>query len=132
MARIVWKGAIVFGLVQIPVSLHPLSRDSTLDFDWLDKRDMAPVGYKRINKRTGKEIESENIVKGYQYEKEQYVLMSDEDFRAANPKATQTVEIAGFVDVGQIAPFFFETPYYMAPDKRGEKGYALLRETLRQ
>lgn len=132
MPRVVWKGAISFGLVHVPVVLHAGARRANLDFDWIDKRDMAPVGYSRINKRTGKAIDFENIVKGYQYEKGEYVLMSDEDFKQANPKATQTVEIICFVDVAELAPYYFDTPYYLAPDKRGDKGYALLRETLRE
>jgi len=131
MPRVVWKGAISFGLVHVPIVLHPGARRADLDFDWIDRRDMAPVGYRRINKRTGKPIESENIVKGYQYEKGEYVLMNDEDFRQANPAATQTVEIACFVKASEVAPYYFDTPYYMVPDRRGDKGYALLRETLR-
>ncbi len=132
MARVVWKGAIAFGLVHVPIVLHPGARRADLDFDWIDHRDMAPVGYLRINKRTGKPIASEDIVKGYQYEKGEYVLMNDEDFRQANPVATQTVEIECFVKAAELPPYYFDTPYYMVPDKRGEKGYALLRETLRR
>lgn len=132
MSRIVWRGAISFGLIHIPVNLTTGARSNTLDFDWLDKRDMSPVGYSRINKRTGKPIEREQIVKGFQYEKGEYVLLSDEDFRQANVAATQTVEIVCFVDVSEIPPYYFETPYYLEPDRRGEKGYALLRETLRR
>lgn len=131
-SRIVWRGAVSFGLVHIPVVLHAATRANELDFDWLDRRDMANVGYNRINKRTGKEIGKEFIVKGYQYEKGEYVLFSDEDFRRANVSATQTVEILSFVETASIPPYFFETPYYLAPDKRGNKGYALLRETLRK
>jgi DNA end-binding protein Ku len=129
--RTIWKGAIAFGLVNIPVALHAASRAHTLDFDWLDKRDMAPVGYQRINKRTGKAVEAGDIVKGYEYERGQYVLLTDEDFRQANPEATQTVEILGFVDVAEITPEYFETPYWLEAGKRGEKGYALLRQVLR-
>lgn len=132
MARKVWKGAIVFGLVNIPVTLYPASKRNELDFDLLDKRDMAPIGYERINKRTGKAVEWRDIVKGYEYEDGRYVVMSDEDFRQANPKATQTVEILSFVDAGSIEPQYFDTPYKLTPDKRGEKGYALLRETLKR
>jgi DNA end-binding protein Ku len=132
MSRVVWKGAIAFGLVNIPVDLYPGSKSDTLDFDWIDKRDMAPVGYQRINKGSGKVVPKEQIVKGYQYEKGHYVLLSDEDFRQANPKGTQTVEIVAFVDAGSIAPPYFETPYRLAPGKRGEKGYALLREAMRE
>jgi DNA end-binding protein Ku len=132
MPRATWKGAIVFGLVHIPVDLYPGARDNDLDFDWIDRRDMAPVGYQRINKKTGKPVDAKSIVKGYQYDKGQYVLLSDEDFRLANPKATQTVEIVAFVDRAAIPPPFYDTPYRLAPGKRGEKGYALLREVLRR
>jgi DNA end-binding protein Ku len=130
--RVVWKGAIMFGLVHIPVSLYPLARNNDLDFDWIDKRDLSPVGYRRVNKRTGREVEPQNIVKGYQYEPGRYVLLDEADFRAASPQATQTVEITGFVEAGEIPPYYFETPYHLAPGPRGEKGYALLRETLQR
>lgn len=132
MARALWKGAITFGLVNIPVDLYPGARSSTLDLDWIDKRDMSPVGYQRINKSTGKVVDKDQIVKGYAYAKGRYVILSDEDFKQANPKATQTVDIQAFVDASEIAPQYFETPYRLAPGKRGDKGYALLRETLRE
>ena len=132
MARKVWKGAIVFGLVHIPVTLYPAAKPNELDFDMLDSRDMAPIGYERINKRTGKPVAWEHIVKGYEYEDGRYVVMSDEDFRQANPKATQTVEILAFVDGSSIEAEYFDTPYRLVPDKRGEKGYTLLRETLKR
>jgi DNA end-binding protein Ku len=131
MPRIVWKGAISFGLVHVPVVVYPAARSGRLDFDWLDKRDMAPVGYQRINKSTGKVMDKENIVKGYQYEKGEYVLMTDEDFRRANDVATQTVEILAFVDAADVPIYYYDTPYYLEPDRRGEKGYRLLREVLR-
>ena len=132
MSRILWKGAISFGLVNIPVVLKPASRSHTLDLDMLDKRDMAPIGYQRINKHTGKPVESDDIVKGYAYEKDEYVVLSDEDFKQANVEATQTVYIVSFVDADKIPPYYFETPYYLEPDKRGERGYALLHETMRR
>lgn len=132
MARAIWKGAISFGLVHIPVALVSATSSHGVDFDWLDKRSMDPVGYKRINKVTGKEMTKENIVKGVQYEKGRYVVLSEEEIRAAHPKSTQTIEIFGFVDSQQIPLQNIETPYYLAPDKRGEKVYALLRETLVQ
>ncbi|WP_354683141.1 Ku protein [Cupriavidus necator] len=132
MSRIIWKGAITFGLVNIPVVLRPASRSQTLDLDLLDARDMAPVGYQRINKSTGKPVDKEHIVKGYQYAKDEYVLLSDEDFRQANVEATQTVDIVSFVDAASIPPYYFDTPYYLEPDKRGERGYALLHETMRR
>lgn len=132
MSRIIWKGAIAFGLVNIPVVLRPASRNQTLDLDLLDVRDMAPVGYQRINKNTGKPVDKEHIVKGYQYAKDEYVLLNEEDFRQANVEATQTVDIVSFVDAESIPPYYFDTPYYLEPDKRGERGYALLHETMRR
>ncbi|MCA1665544.1 MAG: Ku protein, partial [Myxococcales bacterium] len=130
--RALWKGAISFGLVNVPVELYPAAKSNTLDLTWLDRRSMDPVGYKRVNKRTGKEVPKEEIVKGYEYEKGEYVVLGAEDFKRANPVATQTVEIHAFVDRESIPPMFFETPYYLAPGKRGEKAYALLRETMKR
>jgi DNA end-binding protein Ku len=132
MPRVLWKGAISFGLVHVPVSLYPATRTDEVSFDMLDKRDFAPVGYRRYNKRTGEEVAWGEIVKGYEYEDGQYVVVSPEDFKQANVKATQTVEILSFVDAVSIDPYYFETPYYLEPGKRGEKGYALLREVLRR
>jgi DNA end-binding protein Ku len=132
VTRAVWKGAISFGLVHIPVTLYPGSTSSTLDLDLLDKRDFAPVGYQRVNKRTGKEVAPDQIVKGYEYAKGEYVVVNDADFEQANVKATQTVEIQAFVDASEVAPCYFDTPYYLEPGKRAGKGYALLRETLRK
>nr|WP_315592007.1 Ku protein [uncultured Cupriavidus sp.] len=132
MSRVIWKGAISFGLVNIPVAVKPAARSHSLDLDLLDKRDMAPVGYQRINKHTGKPVQRDDIVKGYQYGKDEYVVLSDEDFRQANVEATQTVDIVSFVDAAAIPPYYFDTPYYLEPDKRGERGYALLHETMRK
>lgn len=129
-SRVLWKGAISFGLVHIPVALHSASSESGLDFDWLDKRSMDPVGYKRINKKTGKEIASENIVKGIEFEDGQYVILSDEEIAAAYPKTTQTIEIESFVSNTEIPFIYLEKPYYLAPINKGEKVYALLRDTL--
>ncbi|MEB0079133.1 Ku protein [Pseudomonas sp. CCI3.2] len=130
MPRAIWKGAISFGLVHIPVALVSATSSQGVDFDWLDKRSMDPVGYKRINKVTGKDMTKENIVKGVQYEKGRYVVLSEDEIRSAHPKSTQTIEIFGFVDSDQIPLQNIDTPYFLAPDKRGEKVYALLRETL--
>lgn len=132
MPRTIWKGAISFGLVHVPIVVHAATRPQRLDFDWIDRRDDAPIGYQRINKRTGKPVASEDIVKGYEYEKGEYVYMNDEDFKRANVAATQTVEIQGFVDAAEVPIYYYATPYYLAPDRRGEKGYVLLREVLRQ
>ena len=130
MARAIWKGAISFGLVHIPVALVSATSQQGVDFDWLDKRSMDPVGYKRINKVTGKDMKKDNIVKGVQYEKGRYVVISEDEIRAAHPKSTQTIDIFGFVDSAQIPLQNIDTPYFLAPDKRGEKVYALLRQTL--
>lgn len=133
MARGLWKGAISFGLVNVPVELHSAQkRSSELDMTMLDKRDLSPVGYKRVNKATGKEVPWDDIVKAYEYEDDKYVVLSEEDFRRANPEASKTVDIAAFVDLNAIAPQFFDTPYYLVPGKRGEKAYALLRDTLQK
>jgi len=132
MPRALWKGAISFGLVHVPVSLYPASKSEGISFDMIDKRDFAPVGYKRYNKKTGEEIERENIVKGYEYEKGEYVVITDEDFKQANVQATQTVDIVSFVDAASVAPYYCDTPYYLEPGKRGEKGYVLLREVLKR
>lgn len=130
MARAIWKGAISFGLVHIPVGLVSASSSIGVDFDWLDARSMEPVGYKRINKITGKEIKKDNIVKGVKYEKGRYVVISEDEIRAAHPKATQTIDIFSFIDADKIPLPNIDTPYYLTPDRRGEKVYALLRETL--
>ncbi|MEE1920689.1 Ku protein [Pseudomonas sp. 148P] len=130
MARAIWKGAISFGLVHIPVALASAVRSQRIDFDWLDQRSMDPVGYKRINKVTGKDVTKEDIVKGVEYEKGRYVVISEEEIRKARPEATQTIDIFSFVAADEIPLQHFDTPYYLAPDKRGGKVYALLRETL--
>lgn len=132
MPRTLWKGSITFGLIYIPVALYPAVQEQDLDFDWLDKRDMAPVGYKRVNKITGKEVSKENIVKGLTYTDGKYAILTDEEIRATHPKTTQTVELLHFVDQGAVPPEYFERPYFLAPTAKGEKVYALLRETLRK
>jgi len=133
MARGLWKGAISFGLVNVPVELHSAEkRSSELDLTMLDKRDLSPVGYKRYNKSTGEDVPWAEIVKGYEYDDDKYVVLSDEDFRRANVEASRTVDIQAFVDLKDIPPLFFETPYYLAPGKRGEKAYALLRDAMKK
>jgi DNA end-binding protein Ku len=129
MPRAIWKGAISFGLVHIPVSLVSATSAQGVDFD---KRSMDPVGYKRINKTTGKEVTKEHIVKGVAFEKGRYVVLSEEEIRSAHPKSTQTIEIIAFVASDQIPLQNIDTPYFLAPDKRGGKVYALLRETLKK
>jgi len=128
--RVIWKGAISFGLVHIPVALHAATSEQGLDFDWLDKRSMDPVGYKRVNKRTGREVARENIVKGIAYEEGQYVVLSQEEIAAAYPKTTQTIEIDAFVAAADIPFVYLQRPYYIAPINKAAKVYALLREIL--
>ncbi|WP_342612174.1 Ku protein [Burkholderia ambifaria] len=129
--RMIWKGAISFGLVHVPVQLFPATRTVKPSFRLLDKRSMDPVGYRQINKRTGKEVTREDIVRGYEYEKERYVVLTDEEIRAANPESTQTVDILTFVDADAVSFLYLDTPYYLVPDRKGEKVYALLREALK-
>ncbi|MCY7306032.1 MAG: Ku protein [Rhodoferax sp.] len=130
MPRVIWKGAITFGLVHVPVALYPASREVGIDFDWLDKRSMDPVGYKRVNKRTGKEIQGDDIVKGIKQDDGDYVILGEDEIKAAYPKSTQTIEIESFVKASEIAFTLLETPYYLEPIGKGEKVYALLRESM--
>lgn len=131
-SRVIWKGAISFGLVHVPVSLHPGSTETGIDFDWLDKRSMDPVGYKRINKRTGKEIARTDIVKGVKLDDGDYVVLGDDEIKAAYPKTTQTIEIEAFVQASEIPFVFLERPYYLEPIGKSAKVYALLREAMLQ
>ncbi|MEO8307648.1 MAG: Ku protein [Pseudomonadota bacterium] len=130
MPRAIWKGAISFGLVHVPIALYPGSSETGIDFDWVDKRSMDPVGYKRINKRTGKEVPKDNIVKGVKVSDDEYVLLTDQEIKAAYPKTTQTIEIESFVKASEIPLVQFEKPYYLEPQAKGDKVYALLREAM--
>jgi DNA end-binding protein Ku len=132
MPRVIWKGAITFGLVHVPVALYPASQEVGIDFDWLDKRSMDPVGYKRVNKRTGKEIQVADIVKGIKQGNGNYVILSEDQIKNAYPKSTQTIEIECFVKASEIPFTLLETPYYLEPVAKGEKVYALLRESMFQ
>ncbi|MFL6675253.1 MAG: Ku protein [Massilia sp.] len=132
MARSMWKGAISFGLVHIPVEMYPAVSDKGLDLTMLDRRDFSPVGFKRYNKGNGKEVTWDDIVKGYEYTSGEYVVLSEEDLRRANPEATGTIDIAAFVDADQVPLLYYDQPYYLAPGKGGDKVYALLRETLKE
>jgi len=125
-----WRGAISFSLVHIPVTLYPASRSQSLDLDLLDKRDFSPVGFRRYNKTTGKEVQWKDIVKGYQHRKGDYVVLTDEDFRRANVKASQTIDIQEFVAAAQVPPYFFETPYFVVPEPKAGKVYRLLHDVL--
>jgi DNA end-binding protein Ku len=132
MARALWKGAISFGLVYIPVQLHAASRESSLRLHFLDKRNFSPIGYRRTNKQTGQEVGWPDTIRGYEYQKGKYVALSEADLRQANVKATSTIEIASFTKRLDIPAEFYETPYYLVPQRGGEKVYALLREALRR
>jgi DNA end-binding protein Ku len=132
MPRAFWKGSVSFGLVSIPVALYPAEDPRELSFNQLDKRDLSPIGYRRINKKTEEEVPWDQIVKGFQYERGSYVVLSEQDFKRANVEASQTIDIVAFVQAEQISPLFFERPYYVEPSKGGAKAYALLRETLRR
>ena len=132
MARSLWKGAISFGLVHIPVEMYSAVGEKSLDLTMLDRRDFSPVGFKRYNKNNDKEVSWDDIVKGYEYTDGEYVVLSEEDLRQANPEATQTIDILAFVDAEQVPLLYYEQPYYLAPGKGGDKVYALLRETLRK
>jgi DNA end-binding protein Ku len=128
--RALWKGAISFGLVYLPVELHSASKENTLPLHMLDSRDFAPVGYQRVNKKTGKEVEWSHIVKGYEYKKGDFVALADADFKHANVKASETIEIDTFCGVSQIPAMYYEKPYYLEPAKGGDKVYTLLRQAL--
>ena len=130
MPRSIWKGAIAFGLVHVPVALYPASREDDIDFDWLDKRSMDPVGYQRINKRTGKAVGKDDIVKGVRQEDGTYVLVDEDDIRNAYPKTMQTIEIEAFVKAAEIPFVYLEKPYYLEPAPKADKVYALLREAM--
>ena len=133
MARAIWKGSITFGLVNIPIGIYSAEKtEEKVAFHLLDKRNMSRVRYKRVNEQNNREVPWEDTVRGFELENGQYVVLSDEDLRRASPEKTQTVDIVDFVDLDEIDPVFYEKPYYLAPEKRGEKGYALLRETLRR
>ncbi|MBV9346105.1 MAG: Ku protein [Gammaproteobacteria bacterium] len=131
MARAVWKGAVTFGLVHLPVALYPATEETGIGFEWLDRRSLDPVGYKRYNKRTGRELKPQDIVKGVKQPGGRYVVVSDEEIRAAYPKRTQTIEIESFAPAAEVPPYTFQKPYYVEPTGRAEKVYGLLRDTMR-
>lgn len=130
--RAVWKGAVNFGLLHIPIGLYSATSSSDTDFNWLDKRTLQPVGYKRINKATGEELKPSEIVKGVEYENGKYVVLTEEEIMAAFPKLTRAIEIEAFIEVDEIPFIYLEKPYYTAPLNGGEKTYALLREALKK
>ncbi len=128
--RAIWKGSISFGLVNIPIALYPATRREDLKFRLLREGDLSPVNYKRVAEKDGKEVPWEKIVKGFEYEKGKFVVLNEKDFQRVDLEATQTVDIQDFVDVEDIDPMYFYKPYYLEPQKGGDKAYVLLRETL--
>jgi len=128
--RAIWKGSISFGLVNIPIALYPATRKEELKFRLLRKSDLSPVNYKRVAEKDGKEVAWEQIVKGYEYEKSKFIVLDEKDFQRVDLEATQTVDIQDFVDLEEIDPMFFYKPYYLEPQKGGDKAYVLLREAL--
>ncbi len=128
--RTLWKGAITFGLVSIPVSLYPATRREELRFRMLRKSDLSPVSFKRVAEGDGKEVPWEQIVKGYEYEKGKFVVLKDEDFARVDVEATQTVDILNFVRLEEVDPLLFYKPYYLEVGKSGDKAYVLLRDAM--
>lgn len=128
--RAIWKGSISFGLVNIPIALYPATRKEDLKFRLLRASDHSPVNYKRVAEKDGKEVPWEHIVKGYEYEKGKFVVLGEKDFQRVDLEATQTVDIQDFVDVDEIDPMYFYKPYYLEPQKGGDKAYTLLRDVL--
>jgi DNA end-binding protein Ku len=128
--RSIWTGAIGFGLVNIPVKIYSATESSNVSFDMLDKKDNSNIRFKRVNESTGKEVQWQNIVKGYKMPNDEYVIVTDKDFERASAKKTRTIEITDFVKEEQIDSVYYETPYYLEPDKSGTRAYALLREAL--
>jgi len=128
--RAIWKGSISFGLVNIPIALYPATKKEDLRFRLLRKSDLSLVNYKRLAEADGKEVPWDEIVKGYEYEKGKYVVLKDEDFQRVDLEATQTVDLKDFVKIDEVDPIFFYKPYYLEPQKGGDKAYVLLREAL--
>ncbi|HVF72584.1 MAG TPA: Ku protein [Chthoniobacterales bacterium] len=128
--RAIWKGSISFGLVNIPIALYPATRKEDLKFRLLRAKDHSPVNYKRVAEKDGKEVPWDEIVKGYEYEKGKFVVLNEKDFQRVDLEATQTVDIQDFVDLDEIDPMYFYKPYYLEPQKGGDKAYTLLREAL--
>jgi DNA end-binding protein Ku len=131
--RPLWKGSISFGLVNIPVGLYPATKyKPRLDLHLLRDSDLSPIHYKKVAEADGKEVPKEHVVKGYEYEKDRYVVLNDEDFQRVEIKSNQTVDIREFVKLVDIDPRFFDEPYFLSPERRGEKAYELLRTTLQK
>lgn len=131
MARPIWKGFITFGLVNIPVILFPAEKRSEIQFKLLDSRDKSRIRYVRVNDQTGKEVQWNEIAKGYEYENDNFVLLKDEDIKHIAGENSKTITIESFISKDSLADMDYDKPYYLVPDKKGEKGYVILRETLK-
>ena len=130
MSRPLWKGHVSFGMVSIPVGMFPADRTEDLSFELLDDRDLAPIGYRKVNKTSGDEVPKEHIARGFRLDDGQVVIVNDDDLKKASPERTQTLEIHAFVERADVPPLYFERPYYLVPSKGGEKGYALLLKAM--
>ncbi|HAZ14094.1 MAG: Ku protein [Bdellovibrionales bacterium GWA2_49_15] len=128
----IWRGALSFGLLNIPVRLAKAEEEKNLHFSMLDEKNLAPIKYKKINAITGKEVPYDRIVKGYEYKKNEYVVMTESDFKAANVEATGTIDIGSFVNQEEVDLMYVEKPYYLVPEKNAEKGYFLLCEAMKK
>lgn len=130
--KAIWSGSLSFGLINIPVKIYSASEDRALKFKLLDKHGHCPISYVKVCKGTNKEVKYEDIVKGYEYEKGDFVILTDEDFKKASPKKTRTLDIVSFTEEKEIAPKYIDKPYFIEPDKKAEKAYVLLREALKR
>ncbi|MGL5831119.1 MAG: Ku protein [Candidatus Altimarinota bacterium] len=130
--RALWEGAISFGLIHIPVKLYTASQDRPLKFQYLRKADQCKIGYVKVCKSTGEEVAWDSVVKGYEYQKGDYVILSDADFKMADAKRSEVIEIEDFVDEKEIDPIYFEKPYYIGPEHKSDKVYNLLLEALKK
>jgi len=128
--RPTWKGSISFGLVYIPIAVYPATREEKLSFRQLRKTDLSPIKYKKVAEADSKEVPADEIVKGFEYERGRYVVLSDEDFEKVKIESTHSIDITDFVDLQQVDPKFFYKPYFLEPQKGGEKAYALLHKAL--
>jgi DNA end-binding protein Ku len=128
--RAIWKGSISFGLVYIPIAVYPATREEKLSFRQLRATDLSPIKYKKVAEADSKEVSADQIVKGFEYERGQYVVLKEEDFAKVKIESTHSIDITDFVDLGQVDPKFFYKPYFLEPQKGGEKAYALLHRAL--
>lgn len=132
MARAIWSGTLSFGLLNVPVSLMTGERRVDLHFRMLDSRNNKPIRYERVNAETGDEVPWKDIVKAFEYDKGSYVVLEPEDIKSAAPESHESIDVEAFIDADAITPSYYEKPYFLVPGKKAEKGYVLLRETLRK